>query len=646
MGDLIGVAVSGTLYYVPAGEYNRILALQITDIEKTDLFAAMCRINTLYMIARAGSGHIGSSFSSIDIMSWVMLNEIQPSGKTDAGKNFFFSSKGHDAPALYSVLIGLNKLNFELIHKLRKIDGLPGHPDVSTPNIITNTGSLGMGISKAKGMITANRLQGLSGNFYVLTGDGELQEGQIWESLVSACNSKMQELTVIVDHNKLQSDTLVAKVSDLGDLEIKFKSFGWFVVRCNGHDLNAFSTALEETKKVTDKPKVIIADTIKGCGVSFMQHTAIDSDVEFYKFHSGAPSDEAYSKAAQELINQLNNRCKDLAIEAITLEQVVKPRVNPVGNQQRLIPAYSDALLKQAEKKPLLVVLNADLILDTGLFPFQEKYPDRFIECGIAEQDMVSQAGGMALFGLLPIVHSFACFLTARPNEQIYNNSTEKKKIIYVGSLAGVLPGGPGHSHQGIRDIATMGSIPGLIAVEPSNPEEVKLLLDWCIDKADGPCYIRLNSLPWEIKYAQTKLEDIVLGHGQVLKEGGFIAIISHGPAMLSVSVAVADKLFEEHAVSAKVINLPWLNYVDLDWLTSVTRNCKFLVTIEDHFQIGGQSDAIAKAISSDFSNQLKFTSISVKGIPIGGANQEVLAHEGLDSVSVLNKIKSIVGLV
>ena len=152
--------------------------------------------------------------------------------------DIFFSSKGHDAPALYSVLIGLGKLDFELLHKLRKFKGLPGHPDISTPNIITNTGSLGMGISKAKGIVFANRRNKKSSRVFVLTGDGELQEGQIWESLLSAANNKLSEIIVIVDHNKLQSDTLVSKVSDLGLLEEKFSAFGWHVSRCNGNNIN------------------------------------------------------------------------------------------------------------------------------------------------------------------------------------------------------------------------------------------------------------------------------------------------------------------------------------------------------------------------------------------------------------------------
>jgi len=294
MGDQVGVGVSGTLFFVPFKEFERVRSLPVGPVEKTSLFAALCRINTLYMVARAGSGHIGSSFSSMDIMSWLHLNELRTSEPDSHNPNdIFFSSKGHDAPALYNIWIGLGRLDFDLIHKLRRLDGLPGHPDVSIPNVVTNTGSLGMGISKAKGMIFANRLQKKTGDVFVLTGDGELQEGQFWESLISASNHKLHELTVVIDHNKLQSDTLVSKVSDLGDLEAKLAAFGWHVSRCDGNDVEAFSKTLASTRRITNKPKFIIADTIKGRGVSFMEHTSIDSDVELYKFHSGAPSQDA-----------------------------------------------------------------------------------------------------------------------------------------------------------------------------------------------------------------------------------------------------------------------------------------------------------------------------------------------------------------
>ena len=208
------------LKFVPPGQFARLKDLKCPALERTRIFAALCRINTLYMIAKAGSGHVGTSFSSLDIVSWLYLNELrQPAAGNGTGpRDIYFSSKGHDVPALYAVLIATGRLEWELLHRLRRLGGLPGHPDVATPGVAANTGSLGMGISKAKGMVAADRLSGREGRVYVLLGDGELQEGQFWESLVSAANDSMGEIVAIVDHNKIQSDTWVARVSDLGDL--------------------------------------------------------------------------------------------------------------------------------------------------------------------------------------------------------------------------------------------------------------------------------------------------------------------------------------------------------------------------------------------------------------------------------------------
>ena len=641
MGDQVGVAVSGTLYYVPLKEFNRILALGVSALEKTRLFAALCRINTMYMIARAGSGHIGSSFSSMEIMCWLQLNELRTpqEGDTSSPRDIFFSSKGHDAPGLYNTWIGAGKLDFELIHGLRRLNGLPGHPDVSTPNVATNTGSLGMGVSKAKGMIIANRLLKQSSNVYVLTGDGELQEGQFWESLVSAANHKLHELTVIIDHNKLQSDTLVSKVSDLGDLEAKLAAFGWHVSRCDGNDLASLSQTLAVTKAINDKPKVIIADTIKGKGVSFMEHTSIDSDVEFYKFHSGAPSDDAYVRAAQELIESANALLADAGTDKLELESVTRPAAVVTENPQRLISAYSNALLEHARTNPKIVALDADLVLDTGLIPFQKEFPGRFIECGIAEQDMVSQAGGMALRGLLPIVHSFACFLSARPNEQMYTNATERKKIIYVGSLAGVVPAGPGHSHQAVRDISALAAIPGLIMIEPSCEDEVTLLLNWAINVNQASSYLRLVSLPMVLPY-QLPAEYVPReGRGIALTDGEDVVIIAYGPVMLSSAIMAAHNLKEEHGICVKVINLPWLNVLDMKWLAKELSNVRLVISIDNHFVVGGQGDRIASALATMQGPRPYLYRVGVSGIPACGSSAEVLQTHELDADSIASVV-------
>ncbi len=622
MGDLIGTSVSGTLFYVPAAEFKRILSGSLEPAAKAELFAGLCRINTLYMIARAGSGHIGSSFSSMDILSWLHLHEKGP-------EDLFFSSKGHDAPGYYATLIGLGLLDFDLIHQLRRLNGLPGHPDVGTPNIVTNTGSLGMGVSKGKGMVFANRLAGKTCKVLVLTGDGELQEGQFWESLISAANHKLHELTVIIDHNKLQSDTLVAKVSDLGDLVGKLEAFGWHVERCDGNDIKAFSKALESGNKVTDKPKVIVADTIKGKGVSFMEHTSIDSDVEFYKFHSGAPSEEAYNLAATELIDRVNAKLSECGLVRLDLAEVTRSPAVALNQPQRLVQAYSAALLDQARKNPKLVALDADLILDTGLIPFQKEFPHRFLECGIAEQDMVSQAGGIALRGLLPVVHSFACFLSTRPNEQIYNNATEKTKIIYVGSLAGVIPGGPGHSHQGVRDISSLGGVPGLTMVEPCCEKEVGLLFDWCVNHNSLSSYLRLTSVPWEVTFELPSEYQPVPGQGCSWGESGGVALIGYGPIPLAIAHHAARELAEKHSIQAKVINLPWLNLVDGNWLAAVLKGCERVISLENHYRIGGQGDRIEEALAGRLAPGRKLVRLALDEVPPSGGPAEVLEAVG-----------------
>lgn len=640
MGEQIKKAVSGTLYYIPFEEFERIRSLSVSDIEKTTLFAYLCRINTLYMIANAGSGHIGTSFSSVDIMSWLLLNEVRVSSKDDANSpcDIFFSSKGHDAPSLYNVFIGLGRLDFNLIHTLRKHGGLPGHPDIAIPNIVTNTGSLGMGISKAKGMIFANRILEQTSNVFVLTGDGELQEGQIWESLITAANFKLSELTVIVDHNKLQSDTLVSKVSDLRNLEAKFTAFGWHVSRCNGNDLLSFSTTLAASKKVKDQPKVIIADTIKGKGVSFMEHTSIDSDVELYKFHSGAPNEENYTKATQELIVVANERLNFLGAKELKLETVTR-EIFVSENMERQIPAYSEALIENARKNSKIVALDADLVLDTGLVPFQKEFPGRFLECGIAEQDMVSQAGGIALQGLLPIVHSFACFLSTRPNEQIYNNATEGKKIIYVGSLAGVLPAGPGHSHQGVRDIASMLAIPNMTIIEPVNAKQLSSALNWAINNCQESLYMRLTSIPYKQTPELSQISDFIPGQGECIRKGNDLVIICFGP-ILTLQAIQAAEILADKGIEATIIVTPWINRIDISWLRKTLGSTPLVVTLENHYTESGVGSYYTKLMANfGLLYNRKVLTLGINELPVCGSNDEVLAFHGLNADMLASKI-------
>ena len=629
-----------TLTFVPAAEFDRARRLNASAADRTALFATLARINTLSAIVRAGSGHIGSSFSSLDIVSWLYLTEMRTPGANTADHDVYFSSKGHDAPGLYAALCGLGLLPAESIRTLRRIGGLPGHPDVATPNIPANTGSLGMGISKAKGMVRANRLEGRKPRIFVLTGDGELQEGQIWESLVSAANEKLGEITVIVDHNKVQSDYPVARTSDLGDLVAKFTAFGWAVRRCDGHNLEQLQENLAALHREADKPKILIADTIKGRGVSFMEHTATPPGA-LYAFHSGAPSAEHYAKGIVELLGRANSMLAGHHVRPLTVETEQWQRPTPPQEPQRLIGAYSRAIVEQASLNPKIVALDADLVLDTGLIPFRDRFPDRFFECGIAEMDMVSQAGGLALRGFVPMVHSFACFLSTRPNEQIYANVTERKKTIYVGSLAGLIPSGPGHSHQSVRDIAILANMPGMLAMEPSCEAEVAQAVDYCVNRTEQSCYLRLVSVPYRIPFTLPADYKMELGRGVRLTQGNNAAIIGYGPILLSEAVKAADSL-RDAGLSVRVINLPWLNRVDTDWLRGELAGVNNVFTLDNHYLYGGQGEFVTAAMArGGLANGRRIANYGLEDIPPCGLNAEALAAVGLDAEGIARRVRS-----
>jgi transketolase len=641
MGDLQtdqGEALE--LRYVPASEFRRVREASGSAVARAEAFAALARINTLYMIAGAWSGHIGTSFSSIEIMSWLFLNELRDLEKGPEACDIFFSSKGHDAPALYSVLLGLGLLPEANVHQLRRLHGLPGHPHVETPYVQANTGSLGMGISKAKGMALANRLAGTQRRIFVLTGDGELQEGQFWESLGSAANLGLGEIVAIIDHNKIQSDTWVEKVSDLGALEAKLGAFGWHVSRVDGHDVAALERTLRALDRVTDRPKVIIADTIKGRGVSFMEGPSALAASDLYLFHSGAPPEQQYVDGLAELMASATRKLEALGLTTFETRTTARaPRREP-RQTDNLIAAYGRALVNQAERHPHVIALDADLLKDCGLLDFAKAYPSRFVECGIAEQDMVSMACGMAHQGALPIVHSFACFLSARPNEQIYNQCSESTKVIYVGSLAGLLPGGPGHSHQCVRDISALGAAPHLVMAEPSSEAEVEALFEHLCNVSGESAYLRLVSVKWPLPFTYQPTLPIQIGCGWVVRDGGDVVVIGYGPWLLSNAWHAAEELGRD-GVSVRLVNLPWLNRVDPKWLKQVIGTCRSIVTLDNHYVHGGQGEMVAAAIAGlGLEPAVRVTNLGVTELPECGTNDEVLAYHGLDIQGLVTRVR------
>src|SRR5207244_12770190 len=233
----------------PVAELNLIAQ---TDFDRAGgnlpLVADMCRANALVAVKRAGSGHLGSTFSALDVVVHLLWRELNVAevGWDDPERDIFFSSKGHDVPGLYAALHALGVIPTDRLLRLRRLGGLDGHPDVGVPGIEANSGSLGMGLSKGRGMAWAKRHLGRGGVVVVMTGDGELQEGQNWEALGSAAHQRVGGLWAIVDRNELQSDRRTEEILALGGLEAKLRAFGWHVECCDGHDHDALGRAFAD----------------------------------------------------------------------------------------------------------------------------------------------------------------------------------------------------------------------------------------------------------------------------------------------------------------------------------------------------------------------------------------------------------------
>ena len=628
---------------IPIAEFQRINKNVADKYTRMQLIADMERANTLAEVKRAGSGHLGSSFSSLDIVTWLYYQEMNTiaAGVKNPDRDIYFSSKGHDVPGLYAVLYALGVLPGEKFMRLRRLGGTYGHPVVTIPGLEANSGSLGMGISKGKGMAFAKKLQGYKGRVFVMTGDGELEEGQIYEALQSAVNQGITNLNVIVDHNKVQSDKPVKEISDLGDLEAKFKAFGWYVTRCNGHDFKQLDAVLAAFKQVTDRPKIVIADTIKGRGVSFMEHPlALKLGNGLYRWHSGAPDDASFDTGYAEIINRINTRLAKLGLAPLASELVApEPKHASSTSKEFVAEAIGQALVELGAQRKDLVVLDADLSSDCRLRGFEAAYPERFIEDGIAEQDMVSMAGGLALQGLLPVVNTFASFLASRPNEQIYTNGSELTKIIYACHYAGLIPAGPGQSHQSLRDISLFGALPNFEVLQPCNALESRQVLEYCVNQATNNCVIRLIIGPSPREISLPEGYRLTFGRGAALTEGKDAVLFGYGPVMLNEAL-VASELLAAQGFGLKVIDMPWLNKVDLEWLKESTGEYHNIFVIEDHAPVGGLGDSLLNGLNDlQMLNGRRLVKLAVEGYPACGTPWEVLQAHGLDGASLAKRI-------
>ena len=282
------------------GERNGIV-MKITNVEALRKIAVEIRKGIIEAVYSANSGHPGGALSCADILTVLYFNQMNIDEKKpdDPNRDRLVLSKGHASAGLYSALAQKGYFDKELLKTFRKIgSNLQGHPDMrKVPGVDMTTGSLGQGLSAAVGMALGSKMNKAGCKIYCIMGDGEIEEGQVWEAAMTAAKYKLDNLCIILDNNNLQIDGEIEKVGGMNNITEKFMRFGFNVINVDGHNIDNLIDAFTTAKQTKDKPTIIIAKTVKGKGVSFMENKA--------EWHGKAPSKEEYEKAIEELNRNL-----------------------------------------------------------------------------------------------------------------------------------------------------------------------------------------------------------------------------------------------------------------------------------------------------------------------------------------------------
>ncbi len=625
----------------------------------------------------AGSGHTGGSLSSADIVSSLYLRVMhhKPSDPDWDGRDRLFFSAGHKAPAWYIPLGYTGYFDVKQTATLRKMDSpFCGHPDRrKCAGIEASCGSLGQGLSIAVGDALAARLDKKNYRVYCLMGDGEQQEGQIWEAAMAAGHYKLDNLVGIVDKNCLQIDGNVCDVMDIDPIDDKYRAFGWHVIVADGHSIPALLSAFEEAARTKGKPTVIIAKTVKGKGVSFMENQA--------GWHGRAPKKDELDKALVEL--GVTHLPKD---EMIAIAAAHQKKVNE--DIEAAMPHFSKNYWWNAQEKmkvemkstkegfgeeldenenPNVVALGADISGSISINMFFKNKPerkDRFFSMGIAEQSGTCVAAGMAKEGKIPFFGTYGVFAAGRALDQVrttvcYGNWNVK----IVGAHGGISVGPDGATHQALEEIFQIAGLPNMNLLIPCDLAETKKATKAMIDQINGPCYIRFAreptpivtsaSTPYKfgiatiIRYQgeQPKFSD-AFTHAlstDAQKAHEDIAILSCGPEVAE-AMRASWILKEEFGITSRVVNLSTLKPLDKPAILAAAHECGCVLTVEEH-QKGGLGNIVAAAILTASSSPLIFDMMGVEDrFGETGAPWELIRRFGLSAEHIAQKAKGMVG--
>jgi transketolase len=606
-----------------------------TDIELLKGIANQLRIHSITATTAAGSGHPTSCCSAADLVATLFFGHMRYDAKNPHFYNNdrFILSKGHAAPLLYAAWAENGFIPVPELATLRQFTSeLEGHPTPRLPFVDVATGSLGQGLGVGAGVALAARLDKLDYNTYVLLGDGEIAEGAVWEAASFAGIYKLNNLIAIVDANRLGQSEPTAFGHDIGVYSKRFDAFGWRVEVVDGHDIEEIVEVLSGIG-LDDKPLVIIAKTYKGAGVSFLQ------DKEGW--HGKPLNQEEAARAIAELQPSAKS---GIGVPIPAPAQLPAPNNTApagypaisynLGDKIATREAYGTALARLGEADQRIVALDGDTKNSTFADKFFKKFPERSIECYIAEQNLVGVATGFGARGKVPFASTFAAFFT-RAADQIRVAGISHSNLKLVGSHVGVSIGEDGPSQMALEDLAMMRAIVDSTVLYPSDAVATeKLLEEMALIK--GVCFLRTSRPKTPVIYGND--EKFPVGGAKVLREGDKVTIVGAGVTLFE-ALKAADTLKAE-GINITVIDAYSIKPLGRDVILAAAKKTgNTVITVEDHYAEGGLGDAVAGELSSE---GVKVHKLAVNGLPRSGKAEELLAYFGIDAAAIVKKVKSL----
>jgi transketolase len=603
----------------------------MASLKELETEASVLRRDSLTMTTEAGSGHPTSCLSCADLLSYLFFNKMSfdKANPNNSNNDEFILSKGHAAPILYSALYHAGCIKSDL-NSLRKLSSnLEGHPTPNLNWIKVATGSLGQGLGAGLGMALAARLQNKDFNVYVLLGDSEMAEGSNYEAMEIASFYNLNNLVAIVDANRLGQTGQTISGHKLDQYRDKFLSFGWHTQVIDGHNFDEIENAFNSLSKT--KPNAIIAKTFKGYPISFLSNQE--------GWHGRALTKEELKKALSELPDVKFPKIKLLSPKDEKEKSspiVLKENHYQLDSQLSSREAYGRALASLAQANPKVLVLDGEVSNSTFTDLVKIKTPKQFVQCYIAEQNMISMALGLSKKGFNVFTTTFSAFLS-RAHDQLRMAAISKGNFTVCGSHSGVSIGEDGASQMGLEDLAMFRDLPDSIVLSPSDAVSTEKLL-FLSAKSKGIKYIRTSRPKTPVIYSHN--EKFQLGEFKVLRQSKKDSVVLIGSGITLHESLKAHEIIKKQ-LSTAVIDLYCIKPLNVKSLISfIKKHGNKVVITEDHYLAGGIGEMLSEYLDI---TGIKIKHLYVSVVPHSGTKDQLLEKYGINWKAISKAAKDLI---